>query len=42
VVFAKRVRHPGSKAYPFMKPAAEEALEQVGVRAIVKAWDDAA
>jgi hypothetical protein len=43
VVFAKRVRHPGTKARPFMVPGARRAVEKVGFRdAVVKAWNDAA
>ena len=40
--FAKRVRHPGTKAQPFLMPGAKEAVRQVGVDAIVKSWNDAA
>ena len=42
VVFAKRVRHPGTRAQPFMVPGAQKALKELGVDAIVKAWNDAA
>jgi hypothetical protein len=42
VVFAKRVNHPGSKAYPFLKPAGQEALREVGVKSVVRAWNEAA
>ncbi len=43
VVFAKRVRHPGTKAKPFMLPGAKNALEKAGFRDIVvKAWNEAA
>ncbi len=42
VVFAKRVRHPGTRKQPFMVPGAQKALKDLGVDAIVKAWNDAA
>ena len=43
VVFAKRVRHPGTRAKPFMVPGAKAAVEEVGFReVIVKEWNDAA
>ena len=42
VIFSKRVRHPGTKAKPFMVPGAKKALANLGVDAIVKAWNDAA
>jgi hypothetical protein len=41
-IFAKRVRHPGTKAQPFLLPGAVEAVKQVGIAPIVKAWNDAA
>jgi hypothetical protein len=41
VVFTKLVRHPGTKPQPFMIPGARKALEMVGVRAIVDAWNGA-
>jgi hypothetical protein len=41
-IFAKRVRHPGTKAQPFLLPGAVEAVKQVGVEPIIKAWNDAA
>lgn len=40
--FAKRVNHPGTKAKPYLRPAAEKAVEFAGVEVIVKAWNDAA
>lgn len=41
--FARRVRHPGTKAQPFMKPGAENAIRKAGLRdLIVAAWDRAA
>lgn len=43
VIFAKRVHHPGSKAYPFMLPGAKKALEQTdAIGAIVDRWNGAA
>lgn len=42
VIFAKRVRHPGTKPQPFMVPGAKKALDDLGVESIVKAWNDAA
>lgn len=43
VIFAKRVRHPGSKAKPFMVPGAKNAAEKVGFSdVVIKAWNDAA
>lgn len=40
--FAKRVRHPGTKAYPFFFGSAREALDMVGVGTIVERWNRAA
>lgn len=42
VIFTKRVRHPGTRAQPFMVPGAKRAVEQLGAEPIVKAWNDAA
>lgn len=45
MVFAKRVKHPGTKADPFMVPGAKRALEGAGLaigRAVVELWDHAA
>lgn len=42
VVFAKRVHHPGTKADPFLEPAAKEALGDVGVKVLVDGWNRAA
>lgn len=42
VIFAKRVRHPGTRAQPFMVPGAKRALEEMGVGPIIEAWDGAA
>jgi hypothetical protein len=41
-IFAKRVHHPGTKAQPFLLPGAVEAVKQVGVEPIIKAWNSAA
>jgi hypothetical protein len=42
-IFAARVNHPGTKAQPYLIPAAEKALERHGFRdLIVKRWNDAA
>ena len=41
--FAKRVNHPGTRAYPYMLPAARRALRDVGLKSqIIKVWNDAA
>lgn len=42
VVFAKRVRHPGTRAKPFMVPGARRALTELGAEPIVRQWNDAA
>ena len=42
VVFARRVRHPGTKAQPFMVPGAKEAIREFGADDIVRQWNDAA
>ena len=44
VRFARRVRHPGTKAQPFMIPGFEAAIKRSGdlLDAIVKAWNGAA
>jgi hypothetical protein len=43
MTFARKVNHPGTKAQPFMIPAAKEALAKRGlVDAIVTRWNDAA
>lgn len=41
-VFAKRVRHPGTKAKPYMVPGAVKAVRELGAEFVVKAWNDAA
>ena len=43
VRFAKRVRHPGTKAQPFMLPGARKAVEGVGLKTvIITSWNEAA
>lgn len=40
VRFARRVRHPGTRARPFMVPGARAALQGLGLRdTIVKLWN---
>lgn len=42
-VFAKVVRHPGTKAQPYMVPGARRALEIAGIKDIlIRAWNRAA
>ena len=42
MVFAKKVNHPGTKAQPFVVPAAIEAIGRNLKGAIIKLWNDAA
>jgi hypothetical protein len=43
IIFAKKVRHPGTKAHPFMAPAIKAAARAAGfAAAIIKAWNEAA
>jgi hypothetical protein len=43
VRFARRVKHPGTKAQPFMLPGAKKAVEGLGLRSvIISSWNDAA
>lgn len=43
VRFAKRVKHPGTKAQPFMVPGAKQAVEGAGLKTVViTAWNEAA
>ncbi len=42
VVFAKRVNHPGTKPYPFLRPGAQKAVNQYGADAVVTLWNSAA
>ena len=41
-VFAREVRHPGTKPYPFLVPGAVAAFREIGLDPIVKAWNGAA
>jgi hypothetical protein len=38
----KHVHHPGTAAHPYLRPGAENAMREIGVGPIVKAWNDAA
>lgn len=41
--FAKKVHHPGTRAFPYMRPGAQKALaEGQGSRIIIQAWNRAA
>jgi len=40
--FATKVNHPGTKAQPYLVPAAKEAVHRHGVEVIVSTWNDAA
>jgi hypothetical protein len=40
--FATKVNHPGTKAQPYLIPAAKDAVKDTGVKVIVEAWNDAA
>lgn len=41
-IFAKRVKHPGTRAQPFMLPGAEKGIEKIGLKPITDKWDRAA
>lgn len=41
-VFARVVRHPGTKPQPFLIPAARKALDKFGIGTIVDRWNEAA
>jgi hypothetical protein len=41
-MFAKSVRHPGTKAQPFLQPGLQKAVRDVGLKALVRLWNDAA
>jgi hypothetical protein len=41
-IFSKGVKHPGTKAQPYMLPGAEAALKAEGADSIIKAWNGAA
>lgn len=41
--FARRVNHPGTRAKPFLRPGAEQALRDVGLSdAVISVWNAAA
>lgn len=40
--FARRVRHPGTRAQPFLIPGFEKALRMVGLGSLVDRWNRAA
>ena len=42
MVFAAKVEHPGTKAQPYLIPAAQEAIKRHGVEGIVENWNRAA
>jgi hypothetical protein len=42
MVFAKSVRHPGTKPHPYLIPAALAAAKKRGVELIVERWNKAA
>lgn len=42
-MFARRVHHPGTRAYPYLVPGAKSALVKAGLAdVVVKAWNEAA
>jgi hypothetical protein len=41
-VFAKVVHHPGTKAQPFLIPAAKAAISHLGIGSVVERWNRAA
>lgn len=41
-VFARVVRHPGTKPYPFLLPNARKALQAIGIGKVVAKWNQAA
>lgn len=40
--YARRVRHPGTRAQPYLVPGAKAALRTFGIESIIKPWNDAA
>lgn len=40
--FARRVRHPGTRPHPFLRPGIMAALRAVGLDDLIKAWNGAA
>lgn len=41
VIFARRVKHPGTRAKPYMVPGALRAIETVGLTPLTDRWDRA-
>lgn len=42
-MFARRVRHPGTQARPFLRLGAQQALSEVGLAdAVIRVWNEAA
>jgi hypothetical protein len=41
-MFAMRVHHPGTRPIPFLAPAADQAVKEIGVQVIETAWNEAA
>ena len=40
--FARLVHHPGTRAQPYLRPGLQKAVDRLGVKGIVKLWNDAA
>ena len=40
--FAKRVRHPGNRPKPYLRPGLQKAATEGGIESIVKLWNGAA
>ena len=40
--FATRVHHPGTRAHPYLLPAAKTVAAKVGLTSIISAWNSAA
>lgn len=40
--FARRVRHPGTRGKPYLRPGLAKALDQLGLSDIVDAWNSGA
>ncbi len=41
-VFRRYVNHPGTRPRPFLQPAAERALAEMGIDAIIERWNEGA
>lgn len=39
--FARRVRHPGSRPYPYLIPGLAKALDRLGLGKLIEAWNKA-